>query len=75
MDCLAVRQNPAEVLDQIISMDYLVENVIGSIPQYEDLSPMGKATVDTAGVESAQSTSQNTEEAEEKKDAEAGEQQ
>ena len=36
---------------------------------------MGKATVDTAGVESAQSTSQNTEEAEEKKDVEAGEQQ
>jgi hypothetical protein len=43
-------------LDQIINMDYLVENVIGSIPQYEELSPMGKATVDTAGVEKAQST-------------------
>ena len=43
-------------LDQIISMDYLVENVVGSIPQYDELSPMGKATVDTAGVESAQST-------------------
>ncbi|MBR1482152.1 MAG: BMP family ABC transporter substrate-binding protein [Ruminococcus sp.] len=42
-------------LDQIINMDYLVENVVGTIPQYEDLNPMGKATVDTAGVEPAQS--------------------
>ena len=43
-------------LEQIISMDYLVENVIGDIPVYEELTPMGKATVDTAGVEKAQST-------------------
>lgn len=42
-------------LEQIIGMDYLVENVVGTIPQYEELSPMGKATVDTAGVEPAQS--------------------
>ena len=49
-------------IDQIINMDYLVENVVGSIPQYDDLSPMGKATVDTAGVESAKSSSQSTEE-------------
>ena len=64
-------------LDQIINMDYLVENVIGSIPQYEDLSPMGKATVDTAGVESAQSTSQSAEDADKAKEDEAkdGEQQ
>ena len=41
-------------LDQIIGMDYLVENVVGTIPQYEELTPMGKATVDTAGVEPAQ---------------------
>ena len=41
-------------LEQIISMDYLVENVIGDIPQYDELSPMGKATVDMAGVEKAQ---------------------
>ena len=41
-------------LDQIITMDYLVDNVIGEIPNYEELSPMGKATVDTAGVEKAQ---------------------
>jgi hypothetical protein len=64
-------------LDQIINMDYLVENVIGSIPQYEDLSPMGKATVDTAGVESAQSTAQTADETgkAEEDEAEAGEQQ
>ena len=43
-------------LEQIISMDYLVENVVGDIPQYDELTPMGKATVDTAGVEKAQST-------------------
>lgn len=47
---------PSLTLEQVITMDYLVENVIGEIPQYEELSPMGKATVDTAGVESAQST-------------------
>ena len=45
-------------LEQIISMDYLVGNVIGDIPQYDELSPMGKATVDMAGVEKAQSTTQ-----------------
>ena len=37
-------------------MDYLVENVVGTIPQYEELSPMGKAVVDTSGIEAAQST-------------------
>ncbi|MBQ3329882.1 MAG: BMP family ABC transporter substrate-binding protein [Ruminococcus sp.] len=41
-------------LEQIITMDYLVDNVIGEIPNYDELSPMGKATVDTAGVEKAQ---------------------
>lgn len=44
-------------LEQIINMDYLVDSVVGTIPKYEELSPMGKATVDTAGVEKAQSTS------------------
>lgn len=43
-------------LEQIINMDYLVENVIGSIPQYDELTPMGKATVDMAGIEKAQNT-------------------
>ncbi len=44
-------------LDEIINMDYLVENVVGSIPKYEELSPMGKATVDMAGIEKSQNTS------------------
>ena len=48
---------PSLTLEQIVTMDYLVDNVIGEIPQYEELSPMGKATVDTAaGIENAQST-------------------
>ena len=39
--------------EQIIDMDYLVENVVGSIPAYEELSPLGQATVDMVGVEPA----------------------
>ena len=34
-------------------MDYLMENVVGEIPQYEALSDVGKATVDLVGVEPA----------------------
>ena len=34
-------------------MDYLVENVRGGIPRYDELNPTGKATVDSAGVWSA----------------------
>ena len=41
-------------LEQIINMDYLVDNVIGDIPKYNELSAMGKATVDTAGIDIAQ---------------------
>ena len=52
-EIIGSRQNELS-LEQIINMDYLVDNVIGEIPQYEDLSPMGKATVDTAGIEKAQ---------------------
>lgn len=43
-------------LEQIIAMDYLAENVAGSIPVYGELSPLGKATVDTVGVEPATAT-------------------
>ncbi len=58
---------PSLTLEQIIAMDYLVENVIGEIPQYESLSPMGKATVETAaGIENAQSTADSTAKAEQK---------
>ena len=40
-------------LKDIVAMDYLVENVEGEIPRYEELSEMGKATVDASGVEPA----------------------
>ena len=32
-------------------MDYLVDNVVGSIPAYDELTPLGQATVDAAGIE------------------------
>ncbi len=48
-------------LDQIINMDYLVENVVGSIPRYEELSEIGKTTVDMAGIEKSQKTSASIE--------------
>ena len=44
--------------DQIIAMDYLVENVCGAIPAYDALNPTGKATVDSAGVRPATKTAQ-----------------
>ena len=40
-------------LEQIIGMDYLVDNVIGNIPTYDELSPIGQETVDTVGVKQA----------------------
>lgn len=40
-------------LEQIIRMDYLAENVIGSIPSYDKLNPVGKKTVDMVGVSTA----------------------
>ena len=36
--------------DQIINMDWLMENVVGSIPDYNELSKIGKATVDMVGI-------------------------
>ena len=38
-------------LEQIIKMDWLVENVVGAIPKYEELDDTGKATADVVGVE------------------------
>ena len=32
-------------------MDWLAENIMGSIPSYEELNETGKATVDMVGVE------------------------
>ena len=40
-------------LEEIINMDYLVDNVEGSIPLYEELTDMGKSTVKTVGVRQA----------------------
>ena len=56
--------------EQIINMDYLVENVVGTIPRYDELSPMGKATVDAVGVEQAQSTAAAENESENAAEAE-----
>ncbi|HIT31719.1 MAG TPA: BMP family ABC transporter substrate-binding protein [Candidatus Enterenecus stercoripullorum] len=36
--------------EQIVSMDWLVENVEGSLPYYDQLTEEGKATVDLVGV-------------------------
>lgn len=40
-------------VEQIISMDWLNDNVVGDIPAYEELSDVGKETVDMMGVEKA----------------------
>lgn len=37
-------------IEQIIGMDYLVDNVIGAIPTYAELTPLAQSTVDAAGV-------------------------
>lgn len=51
-DTVGERGRPFD-MEEIISMDYLVENVVGRIPIYEELSSTGKATVETVGVEPA----------------------
>lgn len=47
-------ENVSLSMEEIIRMDYLVENVTGSIPKYNELSDVARATVDTVGVFSAQ---------------------
>ena len=37
--------------EQIVNMDWLVDNVIGELPDYEQLTEEGKSTVDMVGVE------------------------
>ena len=37
--------------EQIIGMDWLAENIVGSIPQYDELNETGRATVDMVGVD------------------------
>lgn len=36
--------------EQIVNMDWLVDNVEGALPAYEQLTPEGRATVDLVGV-------------------------
>ena len=36
--------------EEIMRMDWLNENILGTIPAYQDLNDMGKATVDIVGV-------------------------
>ena len=55
-----LRQGAAEVIygqgktpEQIIGMDWLAENIVGAIPDYEELNETGKATVDMVGVGAA----------------------
>jgi hypothetical protein len=36
-------------LESVITMDWLLENIVGTIPEYELLSRDGKATVESAG--------------------------
>ena len=50
----------ALTLEQIINMDYLADNVIGNIPIYDELTPIGQATVDTVGVPQAKSSADNS---------------
>lgn len=45
-------------LEQIIGMDYLVSNVVGGIPTYDELTPMGKATAEAVGVRQSKSTAE-----------------
>ena len=42
-------------IEHIINMDYLVENVVGRIPEYEELNEVGKATAEQMGIGPAQS--------------------
>lgn len=62
-EIIGSRQNELS-LEQIISMDYLVDNVVGSIPAYNELTDMGKSTVETVGVRQAKLTADEKEEGE-----------
>ena len=46
--------------EEIINIDYLVDNIVGSIPVYEQLSEIGKDTVDVVGVEPSQKDGSRT---------------
>lgn len=46
-------ENDLLSLEQIVNMDYLVENVVGMIPVYEEMDDTARTTVDQVGVEKA----------------------
>lgn len=49
--------------EEIITMDWLAENVIGQLPSYRQLSYEGKATVDVVGVEKVAKQAEEEQEA------------
>ena len=63
-EIIGSRQNELS-LEQIISMDYLVDNVIGSIPTYDELSAVGRKTVDMVGIQQAKMKEDQKDETEE----------
>ena len=46
--------------EDIINMDWLVDNIVGSIPAYEELSEAAKATVGIVGVPSTKEKQTDT---------------
>ncbi|MCF2595540.1 BMP family ABC transporter substrate-binding protein [Pseudoflavonifractor phocaeensis] len=48
---LMAKKGQSLSLEQIINMDWLVENIEGSIPVYEELNDTGKATVGIVGID------------------------
>ena len=54
-EIIGARQH-ALSLEQIIRMDYLVDNVVGSIPTYDELTPIGKMTVEMMGIPKSKPT-------------------
>lgn len=49
--------------EEIITMDWLAENVVGELPSYQQLSYEGKATVDVVGVEKVAKQAETEQEA------------
>ncbi|MGM9537221.1 MAG: BMP family ABC transporter substrate-binding protein [Candidatus Onthomonas sp.] len=49
--------------EEIITMDWLAENVVGELPSYQQLSYEGKATVDVVGVEKVAKQAEEEQEA------------
>lgn len=47
-----IGEDSALSTEDIINMDWLVDNIVGTIPAYEELSDVGKATVGIVGVPS-----------------------